>query len=161
MIDHRWAQFKDRGRSPRQFFLLTCRSLLTMGLVLIVMTGCSASILPSTDGSHAVSVTSLTQSDNGKSIRIRVGNLVVIQLRENPTTGYQWTFNQSNEQVLTFQGIEYTPSAATGVGGGGQRVFRFKGEQAGTTELDFKLWRQWQGEQSAIERFTTTVQVEG
>ncbi|MFM7448184.1 MAG: protease inhibitor I42 family protein [Leptolyngbyaceae cyanobacterium] len=108
-----------------------------------------------------MSVISLSQSDNGKSIQIRVGNLVVIQLRENPTTGYQWTFNQSNQQVLAFQGTEYTPSAATGVGGGGQRVFRFKGERAGTTELDFKLWRQWQGEQSTIDRFTTTIQVEG
>lgn len=108
-----------------------------------------------------MSVTPLTQLDHGKSIRIRVGNLVVVQLRENPTTGYQWTFNQSDEQVLGFQGTEYTPSAATGVGGSGQRLFRFKGERAGTTELDFKLWRQWQGEQSAIERFTTTIQVEG
>jgi len=134
---------------------------LPVGLMLVVMAGCGASISPSIDGSHDMSVTPLTQSDNGKSIQIQVGNLVVIQLRENPTTGYQWTFNQSDQQVLTFQGTEYTPSAVIGVGGGGQRVFRFKGEQAGTTELDFKLWRQWQGEQSPIDRFTTTIQVEG
>jgi inhibitor of cysteine peptidase len=157
MICPQWRKLFDGYRPVCKQLASIGSALLITGVLLMVMEGCSAFIPPSISGSNDVGVTTLTQSDNGKSVQIQVGDRLVIQLKENPTTGYQWTFNQTNQQVLAFQNSEYTSASAVGVGGGGRRIFTFKGQQVGTTELHFNLWREWQGDSSAIERFTTTL----
>jgi inhibitor of cysteine peptidase len=45
------------------------------------------------------------------------------------------------------------------VGRGGQRVLTFKVQRTGIDQLRLKLWREWQGEPSIVERFTVTLQV--
>lgn len=101
----------------------------------------------------------LTQADNGRSIEVQRGDLVVIHLRENPSTGFQWAIDHNNDEALKLERSEYTPPAASTVGGAGQRTFTFSGRDSGAAEPHFKLWREWQGEQSVVERFSVTVQV--
>jgi inhibitor of cysteine peptidase len=101
----------------------------------------------------------LTQADNGKSVEARQGDPIVIRLDENPTTGYRWAVDKSNDGVIALQHMDYAQASGTGVGGGGQRTFTFKAIGSGTAAIQLKLWRDWEGDKSITDRFNVTVQV--
>jgi inhibitor of cysteine peptidase len=101
----------------------------------------------------------LTRADNGKSITMQVNDLLLLSLDENPTTGFQWAVDGGGSDLVELQSSEYLPARESKVGGGGQRVLTFKAQRAGIDQLRLKLWREWQGEPSVVERFTVTLQV--
>jgi inhibitor of cysteine peptidase len=110
-------------------------------------------------GSNKSIVLNLTHADNGKSVTMQVNDLLIVSLDENLTTGFQWVLDTNEGDLVTLQASEYIPSAGSGVGGGGQRLLTFKAQRVGTGRLQFKLWRQWEGEPSIIERFIFKIQV--
>ncbi len=149
MVHHRLSQ---RCISTR-------RLLLIFGGALLVLWGCGASGTTDASGRNNVSVATLTQTDNGKNIKIRLGDRVVVNLKENPTTGYQWTVAQNNSDVLKLESSDYAPLPGRGEGKGGQRTFTFTAQKVGSATPHFKLWREWQGDKSIVDRFAVTVQV--
>jgi inhibitor of cysteine peptidase len=102
----------------------------------------------------------VTQSDDGKSIQVRPGDVFLIRLPESPTTGYRWAVAHGDEAILPLQGTDFQESAGAGVGGGGLQTFRFQAQRAGTVELELKLWREWEGDRSITRRYRLTVQVQ-
>ena len=109
--------------------------------------------------SHSQPLLILTQKDQGKLIAIPMGQLFSIQLIENPTTGYHWTVcNISGVHLLTKQ---FQPSSISeeAVGHAGIRIFQFQVIHAGKHTLQFKHWREWQGESSIIEKFQVCLHV--
>lgn len=101
----------------------------------------------------------LTQADNGKSVQVKPGDLIVIHLGENPTTGYRWAVDQINSEVISLVNSDYAQSPGTGIGGGGERTFTFNAVKTGHSLIRLKLWREFQGDSSIIQRFDVTVQV--
>jgi len=106
-------------------------------------------------------VVTLLHTDSSKSIEVQSGDTVVVRLDENPTTGFQWAIDKSNDAILTLQDSDYAPAPDSRVGGGGQRVFTFKAQKAGAVDLQLKLWRQWEGDQSITDRFVVILQIRG
>ena len=102
----------------------------------------------------------LTQADNGKSVDARPGDLIIIRLPENPTTGFRWTVDKVDPLCVEAQGSSFSPPRDGAVGGGGERTFSFqvKGE-GGTGNIGLKLKRQWEADASAAERYSVTVKV--
>ena len=108
----------------------------------------------------------LTAADSGKTLEIRSGDTLSIQLPENPTTGYRWAMqtpdDQNSEQNLDpnleLLSSEFSPQSA-GVGASGQRTFTFRAKSPGTAHLQLKEWRAWEGDRSILNRFELTVEV--
>ena len=46
------------------------------------------------------------------------------------------------------------------IGAGGTRTFTFIAKNAGTVDLQLKLWREWEGDSSIRERFEVTIDIE-
>lgn len=63
--------------------------------------------------------------------------------------------------VLELESSDFDPPHGTAIGAGGRRTFRFRARRAGTTDLALKLWREWEGDSSIIERFQVSVRVTG
>lgn len=103
----------------------------------------------------------LVHTDSGKSIEVQSGDTIIVRLDENPTTGFQWAIDKSNDAILTLQDSDYVPAPDSRIGSGGQRVFTFKTQSAGAVDLQLKLWRQWEGDQSITDRFVVTLQIRG
>lgn len=101
----------------------------------------------------------LLYTDSGKSIEVQSGDTVIVRLDENPTTGFQWAIDKSNDAILTLQNSDYAPASDSKVGSGGQRVFTFKAQSTGAVDLQLKLWRQWEGDQSITDRFVAILQI--
>jgi len=103
----------------------------------------------------------LTEADKGTTVDVPEGGEVVIRLKENPTTGYVWALDQTDDTVLALQSSDFSSTPVAGVGGGGTRTFTFTAGQPGTAHLELKLWREWEGDSSIIERYDVDIQVQG
>lgn len=100
----------------------------------------------------------LSKDDDGKTVSVAAGDEVVVTLDENPTTGYVWAIDKIDDQVLALNSSDYTSDAPV-PGSGGTRTLTFTTKQAGTSPLDLKDWRSWEGDKSIIGRFSVTIKV--
>ena len=126
------------------------------GISLLLLVSCGTT---NTGGGRTVSNITLTEVDKGKTIDVHQGTEVLIRLKENPTTGYRWAIDQIDDTVLPLQSSNFSSTPSAGVGAGGTRIFTFTAKQPGTVHLQLKLWREWQGDSSIIERYDVTIQV--
>ena len=100
----------------------------------------------------------VTEGHNGGTVSAKVGDVLVVQLSENPTTGFRWVPASVDTNTLALAGDEFQSVASSGVGGGGLRIFRFATRSQGSSTLELKLTRSWEsGPPRAI--FTVRVNV--
>jgi inhibitor of cysteine peptidase len=128
--------------SRRWLFELT----VSTGILVLFLTGCAGT-------------TSLGGSDNGKTITVHVGDEVDIALDSNPTTGFDWAIDKSNDSLLALKQSDYS-SSSNAIGSGGTRTFKFMAKGAGTVDLQLKYWRSFEGDRSVTQRFAVTVQIQ-
>lgn len=99
----------------------------------------------------------LTEQDSGCTVNINIGEVFIIQLKENPTTGYRW-------MVETINGVKQIEDQfillENAVGGAGIRILQFCALNIGSHELHIKEWQEWSGEASVIQRFQIKIIVE-
>jgi inhibitor of cysteine peptidase len=102
---------------------------------------------------------SLVESDNGRTVDIRLGESVRITLPENATTGYRWAIDHYDEDII--EALSTEPSyTANAIGAGGEVTFIFKGKKIGTGEIMLKHWRHWEGDSSITTRFHIQLRVQ-
>jgi inhibitor of cysteine peptidase len=109
--------------------------------------------------SRSMSEMTLSQVDNGKIVALKRGQILMLHLDENPTTGYRWSKPTLDTQVLQLKSDNFNLPSNAGMGGGGQHVFTFQANNPGKVKLQLKNLREWTGDQSTIEQFEVTVQV--
>ncbi len=97
----------------------------------------------------------LTQAHRGQKVQARPGDVVVIRLAENPTTGYRWEVTDG--PVLC--GDEFA-GAGGAPGAGGERVLRFSVAGPGTTWFSAVLRRQWVTDAVPQARFDVTIEAQ-
>ena len=90
-------------------------------------------------------------SDDTEEIDVSIseGDLIRINLRENPTTGYAWRFQNPFQRPSGVYSIEMdnyvedpNPEAKTGMAG--VRTLLLKGEKKGTDDFELVLVRLWE-----------------
>ncbi|MDY7011124.1 MAG: protease inhibitor I42 family protein [Planctomycetota bacterium] len=115
----------------------------------------------------------LDESADGKTVSAVVGQQIIIRLKGNPTTGYQWVVGKIEGDALGHVGgVKYVsdqppaPAPGTGgrimmhrVGGGGKYVFTFTAKKAGKAKLTLEYKRGWEKNKPAAQTFTLTVNV--
>lgn len=106
----------------------------------------------------------LTEADNGKSFDVSVGDTIIVVLAGNPTTGYQWASDLSEEAaaVLTLVGEpEYVADPVAGgvVGSGGKYTLTFTVAAVGRAELALKYWRSFEPDAEPEQTFSATMTV--
>ena len=101
----------------------------------------------------------LTQADSGKAVTLGSGMSLQVSLNENPSTGFRWSLDAPNDEILEMLNSDYVPATGPGLGGGGQHVWRFRAKNTGEARLILKLWRSWEGDQSIVERLEFTIRV--
>jgi inhibitor of cysteine peptidase len=138
---------------------MDARGAAVLGASLLLLAGGPVSGHGAETGGRPVATIALTRADDGRVVALRVGDRLVLNLEENPSTGYRWAMDAHDEEVVGLQTLEYTPAPRAAVGSGGQRRWTFVAHKAGTDSLHFKLWRAWEGEASVARRFGVTLHV--
>lgn len=97
----------------------------------------------------------MTETNNGQTIELCVGDTVLIRLPETPTSGFRWEL----EPVpgLTLVSSAFQPPADTTIGGSGHRIFEMRMLRIGECRFQAKLWREWEGDASIRRRFQLTL----
>ncbi len=101
----------------------------------------------------------LVQTDTNRTVDIRLTETVRITLPENATTGYRWTVESYDRELLNELPSEAHYPATTRVGSGGEVVFIFQAKKSGSGDIMLKQWRSWEGDSSAIARFHILLRV--
>jgi|SoiMethySBSTD1v2_1073268.scaffolds.fasta_scaffold78799_4 inhibitor of cysteine peptidase len=99
----------------------------------------------------------LTRNENGKSIEAQVGETVLIELPENPTTGYFWTQYGSRKGNGLCNQFLIKAVNNSEIGGKGTRTFILDVRSSGTATIEVKLRIQWEPESAAIDRFNAVI----
>ena len=100
----------------------------------------------------------LDEKAAGSTIALAVGEEAELSLAENPTTGFRWRLPPDAPDVVALVADRFTPGRPNaGVGGGGVRLLRWRGERAGTARLTLVLGRSWQA--GAARTFVLTLVV--
>jgi inhibitor of cysteine peptidase len=101
------------------------------------------------------------EEDDGSQVELEQGQILVVTLESNPTTGYRWEQIEAQESILQQMGeAEFKPSE-TGepplVGAGGWEIFRFKAISAGQMTLQLVYHRPWEEGVEPLKTFSLQV----
>ncbi len=102
-------------------------------------------------------------NDTDGQVELEQGQILVVTLESNPTTGYGWEVAEIQESILEQMGeAEFKPSE-TGeppiVGAGGWEIFRFKAISAGQMTLQLVYLQPWEEGVEPINTFSIEVVV--
>jgi predicted secreted protein len=103
------------------------------------------------------------ENDADSQVELEQGQILVITLESNPTTGYRWEVVEIQESILERIGeAEFKPSQ-TGepplVGAGGWEISRFKAISAGQMTLQLVYHRPWEEGVEPVKTFSIQVVV--
>jgi len=110
----------------------------------------------------------LTAVDNGNRVVLRRGETLRLVLSANAGTGYGWELDRIDRRLLEplggeirqAPGLPRDDGTALPLAGGSQQLsVLFRALAPGRAELSLRLWRPWEGEASAIQRFRVPVVV--
>ncbi|OPX64426.1 MULTISPECIES: DUF333 domain-containing protein [unclassified Methanoregula] len=106
--------------------------------------GCKSGVAVQTTAAEGKKMVTLTEADKGKTEDIAQGTRFAVQLKENPTTGFQW--NATVSSGLTIQSSDYQQDkAAEGmVGVGGTRTWVVVANDLGTQKFSAVYMRSWE-----------------
>lgn len=105
----------------------------------------------------------LTAADAGKSVRAAVGNLIVITLQSNPSTGYNWELRDFDYGVADFHSSE-TVAADNGnvlFGAPTRTVVTLQAVKPGSQEITLVYRRLWEPPEQVAETFKFQLLVDG
>jgi inhibitor of cysteine peptidase len=100
----------------------------------------------------------ISEAQNGNSVAVCVDDVLLLQLPENSSSGYRWTLGDLDDARLALEDSSYR-AADESVGGGGYAVWTLRALSPGTTCVEAKLWRSWEGERSTRQRFSLGVEI--
>jgi inhibitor of cysteine peptidase len=133
-------------------------SLLSAALIMLSFLFQADPIVRSADAANEETVT-VTKADNGRTVHVKVGGALEIQLEGNPTTGFWWYRDDLEGGCLQFVSETKTPTSGA-LGAPSTGVWRFGAQQKGETKVTLRYYRSWEGKDKAVGTFTVTVKVQ-
>ena len=130
-----WALFRGEG----------CKSGVT-----------AATTTAATDGKKMVT---LTDADKGKTTDIAQGTRFAVQLKENPTTGFQWNATVSSGLVIQSSDYQQDKAAEGMVGVGGTHTWVIVANDLGTQKFSATYKRSWEAVTGNETAFSANVNV--
>ena len=138
-------------------------------LVLILAAGCGPSneVAPDSDLSLAIdsdakaSEIMIDSDDRDSQIDMTMGQVLIVSLPSNPTTGFQWEVAEIDGVVLhQGEAADYEASQPVLEGSGGVETFYFEAKSAGQITLKLIYHRPWEEGVDPVDEFSVSVVVQ-
>ncbi len=91
---------------------------------------------------------------------VEVGDKIRVGLCSNPTTGFQWDYETTIENVLKEEDHDFEEPKRDVPGAAGIEVWAFEAVEKGTTEVQMEYSQPWEGGLKAEWTYTMNVTVE-
>jgi predicted secreted protein len=136
---------------------LRARSRLLICFAVILGLG---TVVGSGWGNQAAPAQLLTEKDGGKTVTLRVGERLALNLRNPGDGGYTVATPVYNKGVLKLLSRETLPGGPPPtVGDFGRIVFTLEAEGAGETDLTVQISREWEKEKPPLDYVKVKVRV--
>ena len=103
------------------------------------------------------------EADDGGQIELEQGQILVVTLQSNPTTGYSWEKAENQEPILEQIGETEFKQTETNwppvIGAGGWEIFRFKAMSPGKMALQIVYRRPWEEDVEPVDSFSLDVTI--
>lgn len=110
-------------------------------------------------GQKTVKQQPLAVLKTGKMNTVKAGQAFYIQLEENTTTGYNWSYKVSNTAVNLIAEENRFPAQVNLEGAPNEKIWTFKATKAGTYTLKFNYMQSWEEEQQPAQSMIYTIKV--
>jgi predicted secreted protein len=90
---------------------------------------------------------------------VEIGDKIRMELCSNPTTGFQWEYEMTTENVLKEEDHDFEEPAEDVVGAAGIELWTFEAVEKGTTEVQMEYSQPWEGGLKAEWTYTMTITV--
>jgi inhibitor of cysteine peptidase len=136
--------------------------VLALLLLASVTTAAAQEAKPARDSRdrQACHLTCLDADDDGRTVRLRQGELLVISLVSNPSTGADWHLEELDPSVLQPLCEAFTPDRPDLLGSPGLKRSFFQANEPGTCSLELRYYRVWEGAHTATGSFSLTIVVQ-
>jgi len=91
---------------------------------------------------------------------LEVGDKIRLELCSNPTTGFQWDYEITTENVVKEEDHDFEPPEGDVPGAAGIELWTFEAVEKGATEIQMEYSQPWEGGLKAEWTYTVTVTVE-
>lgn len=103
----------------------------------------------------------IDEAATGTTVDLRAGQTLVVTLKSNPTTGYDWQVDEVDESIVRPTKREFKPASDPNrLGAPGQTVHEFQAVGAGTTDLRLVYVRSWEKDVEPQDTFEVRVTVQ-
>lgn len=93
-------------------------------------------------------------------IEAEIGDVIELKLCSNPTTGFEWAYKTTTENVLEERDHVFEAPEGDVPGAAGAEVWTFLANEKGTTEVLMEYSQPWEGGIKEEWTYTLTVTVE-
>lgn len=136
----------------------------TSALILIVIFSLLLSSCVNTSRDIHVSITCDDFIDNPTSIRndftIEIGDKIYVELCSNPSTGFEWAYEMSVQNVVDEEDRDYEEPESNLTGAPGKALWTFEAANPGTTVVSMEYSQPWEGGIKGEWTYTINVTVE-
>jgi inhibitor of cysteine peptidase len=101
----------------------------------------------------------ITDADKGGSIQLKLGDVLEVRLRSNPTTGYSWYVHPRSTPLLKPAGQSQVHARQPGVGRPILQVLRFQAAAYGDGILLLHYVRAWEEPTADEEQYAVRVSI--
>jgi inhibitor of cysteine peptidase len=134
--------YVEEGRKKMKKFRIF--AIFGMTTVLFLLSGCTQKV-------------KVDATMNGTSIEIEKGQMVVLKLESNPTTGYDWEISEVDPTILRQVGdVDYEADSML-IGSGGVNTYTFEAVASGSTRLKLNYRRSWETDAPPLQTFELVV----
>ena len=121
----------------------------------------SSSCVTSYDYSMEISCEEFTENHHYRTdYKLEVGDKIRLELCSNPTTGFEWEYQMTQENVLIEEDYDFEEPEAGVVGAAGVELWTFEAVEKGTTEVRMEYSQPWKDGLKAEWTYTMNVTVE-
>jgi len=99
-------------------------------------------------------------SHRSGEFEVEVGDKIRVELCSNPTTGFEWGYEITIENVVKEEDHDFEEPEEGIVGAAGIEFWTFEAVEKGTTEVQMEYSQPWEGGLKAEWTYTVTVTVE-
>ena len=132
---------------------LACVTMLVLGLGL---TACQSSSAPKNTRTHEYTLKQKCPT----LMDMKVGDVLVFNAPENPSTGYQWQLLQPLKIFKTEETYTQNNEVEQGaVGVGGTKTFRFSAEKPGQDYIELVHIRAWESSKQPDQQWRCRIRV--
>lgn len=124
-------------------------TFVSLALLAASLVACQAAAQPTT----------ISEQDAGKTIALRTGDTLRIELEGNPTTGYNWIATSQEPKLLDQIGESNVTPESDRIGAPGTIVLQFSAVAPGQTILRLEYKRAWETDVAPLKTFEVAVTV--